>query len=463
MAPAFLRKGWSLGVLIRGIAALVCGYVLLGASSANALPSFARQTGQGCPICHTGGNFPELTPFGRDFKLNGYTLSTGESDIPPLAVMLGTGFTNTRTGQPPEAAPRYGPNDNFALEFVSVFYGGKIIDNLGAFAQSTYSDTKMNYNWDNTDVRLTAPFELFDHDVVLGADFNNNPTVSDIYNTTPAFGFPFTSASLAPTPAASTLIEGHFAQQVTGLGAYSMVDDTLYSEFSLYRMLPKDTQRTFGIHPVGETEIESVAPYWRVALHRDWDVNSVEAGTYGLFANTFPGRVRDFGTDKFVDYGVDAQYQYITEHHYAGLYANFIHEDQTLGASQAAGVSANSSNSLNSLRLRGSYFYSQDWSKYGFTVQYFRINGSKDTGLFTPSPIHGSANGSPDSNGWIFELDYLPFINTAPLSFWPWAQVKLSLQYVAFNKFNGATRNYDGFGRDASENNTLFLLAWFAF
>ncbi len=463
MAPAFRRDGCDLGVLIRGIAALVFAYAIFGASSANALPSFARQTGQGCPICHAGGNFPELTPFGRAFKLNGYTLSTGESDIPPLAVMVGTGFTNTRTGQPGGAAPHFGANDNFSLEFASLFYGGKIIDNLGAFAQVTYSDTARNFNWDNTDVRLTTPIQLFDHDVVLGANFNNNPTVSDIYNTTPAFGFPFTSASLAPRPAAATLIEGGLAQQVGGLGAYSMVDDTLYTEFSLYKTLPKDTQRTFGIHPEGQTEIDGVAPYWRVALQRDWAEHAVEAGTYGLFANTFPGRVRDFGTDKIVDYGVDAQYQYNSEHHYAGLYANFIHEDQTLGASQAAGVSANSSNTLNSLRLRGTYFYSQDWSKYGFTVQYFSINGSGDTGLFAPGPISGSANGRPNSKGWIFELDYLPFINTQPLSFWPWAQVKLSLQYVAFTKFNGASRNFDGFGRDASENNTLFLLAWFAF
>jgi len=463
MAPAFLRKAWCPGFLIWGVAAFVCGYVLLGASSANALPSFARQTGQGCPICHLGGNWPALTSFGRAFKLNGYTLSTGESDIPPLAIMVGPAFTNTRTSQPPEAAPQFGPNDNFSLEFVSLFYGGKIIDNLGTFAQVTYSDTKKNFNWDNTDVRLTTPTEIFDHDVVLGADVNNNPTVSDIYNTTPAFGFPFTSASLAPTPAASTLIEGHFAQEVVGLGANSMIDDTLYSEVSLYKMLAKDTQRTFGIHPEGQTEIEGVAPYWRVALQREWGEHFVEAGTYGLFANTFPARIHEFGTDKFVDYGVDAHYQYNSDPHTAALYVNFIHEDQTLGASQAAGVSANSSNTLNSLRLTGNYFYSQDWSRYGFTVQYFRINGSKDTGLFTPSPIHGSANGSPDSNGWIFELDYLPFVNNPPLSFWPWAQVKFSLQYVAFNKFNGATRNYDGFGRDASENNTLFLLAWIAF
>ncbi|MHB1334257.1 MAG: hypothetical protein ACYCY1_16855, partial [Sulfuriferula sp.] len=43
-------------------------------NSAQAVPAFARQTGQNCVACHAGGQFPELTPYGRLFKLTGYTL-----------------------------------------------------------------------------------------------------------------------------------------------------------------------------------------------------------------------------------------------------------------------------------------------------------------------------------------------------------------------------------------------------
>ena len=39
----------------------------------------------------------------------------------------------------------------------------------------------------------------------------------------------------------------------------------------------------------------------------------------------------------------------------------------------------------------------------------------------------------------------------------------IGAQYTAYNKFNGATDNYDGAGRNANDNNTLFLYAWFAF
>ncbi|HUW27311.1 MAG TPA: cytochrome C, partial [Sulfuriferula sp.] len=51
---------------------------------ARAVPSFARQTGQNCVACHAGGQFPELTPYGRLFKLTGYTI--GQREL-PLAAM----------------------------------------------------------------------------------------------------------------------------------------------------------------------------------------------------------------------------------------------------------------------------------------------------------------------------------------------------------------------------------------
>ncbi len=38
----------------------------------------------------------------------------------------------------------------------------------------------------------------------------------------------------------------------------------------------------------------------------------------------------------------------------------------------------------------------------------------------------------------------------------PWQNVRLSAQYTAYTKFNGGTTNYDGFGRNASWNNTLY-------
>lgn len=97
-----------------GAVALVL--TLVFASGASALPSFARQTGQACAACHTG--FPELTPYGRLFKANGYTFPSqpdnvfGNSDLPPLSAMIVASYTHTGTAQPGGAAPHISGNNN---------------------------------------------------------------------------------------------------------------------------------------------------------------------------------------------------------------------------------------------------------------------------------------------------------------------------------------------------------------
>ena len=85
----------------------------------------------------------------------------------------------------------------------------------------------------------------------------------------------------------------------------------------------------------------------------------------------------------------------------------------------------------------------------------FSTNGSVDTSLYGAGEAPGvvtSTNGSPNTSGWMAEFNYVPWLNT-----------KLSLQYTAYNKFNGGTSNYDGFGRNASDNNTAYALVWIAY
>ena len=82
-------------------AAPAVALVLISAwvGNAAAVPSYARQTGQECIACHV--SFPELTPYGRYFKLTGYTI--GKAAITkegvnyiPVAVMAQASVTNTR-------------------------------------------------------------------------------------------------------------------------------------------------------------------------------------------------------------------------------------------------------------------------------------------------------------------------------------------------------------------------------
>src|SRR3984885_15084044 len=121
---------------------------LLGSRRAEALPSYARQTGQECAACHNG--FPELTPYGRLFKLNGYTFGGGQSDLPPVSMMVIGSYTSTQAPQPAGSTPAHtGQNDNFVFDSTSLFYGGAITPNIGAFVQGTYNNVARNFNWDN--------------------------------------------------------------------------------------------------------------------------------------------------------------------------------------------------------------------------------------------------------------------------------------------------------------------------
>ena len=82
--------------------------------------------------------------------------------------------------------------------------------------------------------------------------------------------------------------------------------------------------------------------------------------------------------------------------------------------------------------------------------------GSGNPLLYSPAVVSGSANGKPNSNAFIFAVDWMPF---GKANYWaqPWANLKLGGQYTLYTQFNGEPKNYDGNGRDAGDNNTLYL------
>jgi hypothetical protein len=431
------------------VVAAVCA---LGVRPVQALPSYARQTGQQCAACHDG--FPELTPYGRLFKLNGYTFTGGTSNLPPFAAMAIPSFTHAAADQPGGAAPYFGANNNIGFTG-SLFYGGKIADNLGAFIQGTDDQVTRTIHWDNTDIRLAKPAEVFGHETVFGLSLNNNPTVNDVWNSTPAWGYPYVASELAPTPVAHPLIENNLAQQVVGLNPYIYWNRLVYAEVSGYQTLAPSTLSALGVNPDGTSAISGLAPSWRLAVEPAWGQNTWEFGTFGMAAALVPNRISGNGNDHLSDVGFDTQYQFLGARGSFSVQARLILEYQDLTASQALGLSTNSFNRLNSGTIKATYFYNQ---MVGLTLGYFRINGSSDPLLYGGV----SANNSPNSAGFTAELDYIPFNYGGP-SFWPWLNMKLGLQYIDYNQFDGASTNFDGAGRNAQDNDTLFAFAWFAF
>jgi hypothetical protein len=362
-----------------------------------------------------------------------------EGSIPPISFMLQASYTRVDQAQPDTQ------NGNAALpDQMSLFYAGRISDKLGGFVQVTYDGAEDHFGMDNTDVRFADEHQS----VLYGATLNNNPTVEDPWNSTPAWGFPYATSGVAPAPAAATQIDGTLAQQVVGMGGYAFVKKLLYGAFTVYRSFqigaasPPDSSN--------EDVIKGVAPYWRLAVSHQWGNHDLEVGTYGLSADLFPGGGPLVGpTNRFLDAAVDAQYQWLAERHSATIHTTWIHEKQEWNAGFEEGAAANQSDILKTFKVDGSYYWDQ---LIGGSVGYFATDGDRDFLLYPPGLVGGSRAGKPDSRGVILEADFFPWYNT-----------RFAVQYVIYSTFNGSGSNYDGFDRNASDNNTLYLNGWLMF
>ena len=442
--------------ILTTLAAAFVALAAFGAGPARAVPSFSEQTGQPCTTCHVGGFGPQLTPFGRAFKIGGYTQSGGDgwaSKI-PLSAMVQSSFTSTQQGQSPPPQ-HYNTNSNPSLDQISVFVAGRVSDYTGGFVQMSWSGVTNTSRLDNTDLRpFTTSVTLGSHDLRIGTTINNNPTVQDPYNSTFAWGFPFMSSALAPTPAAQPMLVGAFAGNSLGYTAYAWLDRALYVEAGAYTTPSPWALARFGSDLGGQGAIAGAAPYARIAYEYQWNGQSVHAGALFMRADVNPPTGVPFqssgvgGQDRYTDYAFDAGYQFLGDGtHIVTLQGIYVHEDQQLNASGAGGSFA-----LNQIRANVAYWYD---NTYGVTLGWQNTWGSLN-------PAYGTANGKPNSNGFTAEVDWVPFGKADSFGS-PWANLKLGAQYILYTQFDGGRSNYDGNGRSAGANNTLLLFAWLAF
>lgn len=437
--------GWGCGL------ALLLGF-LASPPRAAAVPSFARQTGLACSSCHI--NPPELTPLGRRFKLNGYTM-TGIKVIsaeprkgtPGLALLsylpLAAWLEASTTGL---NKPQSGTSNwDYSLpQDVSLFLAGAFTTHAGGFIQATYDAQNDHFSWDNTDIRYARSTLFGEKTFVYGVDLNNNPTVEDLWNDTPAWGFPWVGSVSAPSPTASTIVDGTLAQDVAGVGGYAMYNDHLYGAAMIYRSshlgqpLPNNGQ---GF----DFNIRGAAPYWRAAWQQSMGNNYLEFGTYGMHVRSSPQTVVG-PTNTYTDVAVDAQYERVLPklaNDIVTIHTTYIHENSDLDAFFDAGTASLVTHHLNTFRVDGVYHFGY---RYIPSIAYFVTTGTADPLLYPANPISGSNNGDPKNAGFLLNFTY-----------WPVQNVRLAAQYTAYTEFNGMSSNYDGFGRNASDNNSLYL------
>lgn len=433
------------------ISMLALGLFGLGTREASAVPSYSRQTGLPCETCHTVP--PQLTAFGRYFKMNGYVLSSNTltpaqpgkhtptesiSQFPPISAMVLVSDTILKKSMP--------GTQNSSVAFpdqLSLFYAGRIAPHLGSFIQITYDSQSDHFSMDNTDIRYAHTAMLDGSPVVWGLSLNNNPTIGDPWNSTPAWGFPYLGSPSAPGPDFGPQVLD-LGGAVAGLGAYAWFNNSIYAGVSLYRS--SQIGQPQPLDSTASNVISNVAPYWRLAWEHNWNTSgnythSLEVGTFGMSQHVYPGGGLPLSgaTDNYTDYGLDAQYQLLTPNRSSmTVHAMYVHEKQSLDASEPS----QPDNHLNTFAVNAQFYW---WETFGPSIGYFNTTGNDN-------PAYGTRTNSPDSNGWILQWTYLPAAN-----------VQLGAQYTIYNKFDGASSNYDGTGRSASDNNTLYMFAWFLF
>jgi len=461
-------------LIARAMAIFTALVGLLHTGVAGAVPSFARQTGMACASCHTV--FPELTHFGRMFKAGGYVIDNLKqvkdvslerrenlslSDLPPLSLMIQV--SDTQLAKPlPDTAKAGGSAQNGTVAFpqqVSIFYAGKIAPHVGAFLQLTYANDSGTIGIDNVDLRYADMRVLpNDQSLVYGVSLNNNPTVQDLWNSTPAFGFPFVSSNSALGIPYATQIDGSRGQDVAGISAYVFWKESVYAELGVYRSAKQGTAGPLDSTSAGGV-LATPAPYWRVAYETNQGPHSLMLGTYGMSFQLYPdlagcpscnpptttgfGNLLGGPSDRFRDVAFDLQYQFLSEPHTASVMATHIHETQTLNASVLAGAAQRLDNTLTTSRVTATYYYKR---QMGGSLNAFSTTGTQDD-LYIATTTH-----APDTRGVTAELSYLPWLNT-----------KISLQYTAYTKYAGLKQNYDGLGRNANDNNSLYVVAWLAY
>lgn len=452
------------------------------AESISAIPLFSRQTGQNCVSCHAGGQYPELTPYGRYFKLTGYTLGTRQ-DLPISIQFVGGAATSTNgnngTGQTQQSG-KLEPN------YLFLNVGGKIFDNFGAFSQWYYAfdeqtsgggsvKNQNSFAADVQDWRYADRFVGGDgiiKDIIWGASFNNYAGVTDVWNSSPMWMYPYMgsnrNSSTYGLPFNTKL--SAYGINAPGYGVYTYINNNFYGELNLYQSggsgpLSWMTYPASNSNPNNApTYLQGLNPYFRFAYQsnerngHNWmvgflgsNINQYQSCSTVANSAQFTGNIPSClainspalgsGTVQYQDRAVDGQYQYLVDPHTVTAQARFTQENIT-DANNI--LYSNTNNNLNSLIAKISYVYK---ATYGAGLGYLSVSGSADARYGT-NALSG-ANLQPNSVAWMPSIWYQPLQN-----------IRITYTYTAFTQFNGGNKNYNGLGTNASANNASWFYVW---
>ena len=460
------RSGGILGVL-----SLLCAVALALPKNAHAIPSYARQTGFACDICHTV--YPHLTPFGRDFKLHGYVMDTAEcvkasgnaqmcgvniNRIPMVSARIVSMWSNqaggdhvvprgiTTAGQGFMSFPS-GYNDKETFNLVgdsSIYFGGKIAPDMGTFLEFTgIDDEGGSLGLGAVDIALTGPeTTLGDKSLLYGIRGVDSVFTGDPSNSLGMWGL---TSQLMGMSTHNTLFDPNRAM-VEGGELYGMWgnfnDGGLFATVGFYHPTGTQTSGSFvqgNIAGSGALNTSSVDVAPRLAYYfpQSHDLYAeIGASGYfgkeGMIAPTTASIPNPYYNDNYYDYALDAQLQYIGDKNLAELFAVYQgqNDNKFYGQDMYSGTdygTDGTSVQRNGLAIAADYYYKRT---YGAYVKYLYQSSDKVKDINVAGAILG-------------------------LSWYPWENVQLMVEQALYSTYNPGVAQY----RALTGNQNLSLAA----
>lgn len=171
---------------------LAAGSLFLVPTESEAVPAFARQTGQNCTSCHFQ-HIPMLNAFGREFKAGGFTMVGGDSllsgDMLSLPSVLNASLILKVRYQKTDGDSNSG-TDQGELQFpdeAALLTGGRIGENIGFSLESAlqggdmFTSFKMPFVFNAGSARISViPFTTDALGVSYGFELLNTGAVRNI-------------------------------------------------------------------------------------------------------------------------------------------------------------------------------------------------------------------------------------------------------------------------------------------
>ena len=427
---------------ILGTCAFLAAFMLLASTRAHATPAFARQTGIPCEVCHAVAYGPVLTPFGMNFKLNGFTMTDGNGHKIPMAGQVIWTHSVPARGK-----------DTSEVSEADLYLAGRISDHVGGFAKienDNQGHGKFKSKLSELDVRFVAQdLKLFGKSATVGVSINDSPGFEDPIAALPDASF------LGPPGVTGTLLNPSSpnapAGRVIGATVYGLYKSVWYGEIGTYSSLSPSQQDDLGFAISGDPGKLSDTGYLRFAYMKDFGAQFFSAGTVLLTTRRqFP---RTAPADDLTDLGYDLTYQFLGDHKNIVqlAYVNILerrHYGSTPESPITPGLFALPRGAVHDQILSATYVFHQS---YGITLAHLVSTGTHDAVRFVPY-------GSPDTTSNLLSVYWTPWGKTNSLT--TIANLKLTATWFHFSRFNGSATNIFGAPTGAPVTNARDLNAF---